>query len=188
MNYAHDHDIEMRQSSILGTTETVMIDKFITLGNVAKAMGMEVKELAAFNPSYKKQIINGTPENPRMLVIPRTFDVDYAVLYSALTDPNATIAVQPKRVIPTFAPKPAILAAKPTTISSAPAVSLTANIHVVKPGENLVDVASTYGVDIEDLKKWNRLRGYSLTPGRKLKLAADAVMEPTVSADTGRNG
>lgn len=187
MNYAGDHDIEARQSSILGTTETVMIDKFITLSNVAKAMGMEVKDLAAFNPSYKKQIINGTPENPRMLVIPRTFEVDYAVLYSALTDPNATIAVQPKRVIPIFAPKPVIIAPKPTTISPSPAVSLTANIHVVKPGENLVDVASTYGVDIDDLKKWNHLRGYSLTPGRKLKLAADAVIEPTVSANAGRD-
>ncbi len=61
-----------------------MIDKFITLSNVAKALGMEVIELAAFNPSYKKQIVNGTPENPRTLVIPmRTFDVEYTTLYSA---------------------------------------------------------------------------------------------------------
>jgi len=180
MNYANDHDIEARQGSILGATETVMIDKFITLNNVAKALGMEVKELATLNPSYKKQIVNGTSENPRTLVIPRTFDVDYATLYTALNDPNATIAVQPKRVVPIFAPKP-------TTISPTVTSSATANIHVVKPGENLVDVASTYGVDIEDLKKWNRLRGYSLTPGRKLKLAVDAVIEPTVSADAGRS-
>lgn len=180
MNYANEHDIDINQASILGTTETVVIDKFITLSNVAKAMGMDVKDLAAFNPSYKKQIVNGTPENPRMLVIPRTFDVDYTTLYSALTDPNATIAVQPKRIIPIFAPKPITIS--PTFVSSS-----TANIHVVKRGENLVDVASTYGVDIDDLKKWNRLRGYSLTPGRKLKLTADAVIEPTVSADAGRN-
>ncbi|MFD0750572.1 transglycosylase SLT domain-containing protein [Mucilaginibacter calamicampi] len=181
MNYANDHDIAVNQASVLGTTETVMIDKFITLGNVAKAMGMEVKDLAALNPSYKKQLVNGTPENPRLLVIPRTFDVDYAVLYTALTDPNANIPVQPKRIIPIFVPKP-------TTISPAALTAANANIHVVKPGENLVDVASTYGVDIEDLKKWNHLRGYSLTPGRKLKLAVDAVIEPTVSADAGRNG
>ena len=181
MNYANDHDIEAHKGSILGTTETLMIDKFITLNNVAKALSMEVKDLATLNPSYKKQVINGTSDSPRMLVIPRTFDVDYATLYAALTDPNAVIPVQPKRVVPVFAPKP-------TTISPAVATVANANIHVVKPGENLVDVASTYGVDIEDLKKWNRLRGYSLTPGRKLKLAVDAVIEPTVSADAGRNG
>ena len=182
MNYAADHDIEARPTSILGKTDTVMVDKFITLSNVARALSMDVKDLAVFNPSYKKQIVNGTPENPRRLIIPRTFDVDYAVLYTAITDPNATIAVQPKRVTPIFAPKP-------TTISTAPASTTAAvNVHVVKPGENLVDVASTYGVDIDELKKWNHLRGYSLTPGRKLKLAADAVIEPTVSADAGRNG
>ena len=181
MNYANDHDIDVRRASILGTTETVMVDKFITLSNVAKAMGMEVKELAAFNPAYKKQIVNGTPENPRMLVIPRTFDVDYATLYTALNDPNAIIAVQSKRVMPIFTPKP-------TTISPTAAIASNINIHVVKQGENLVDIASTYGLDIEDLKKWNRLRGYSLTPGRKIKLAVDAVVEPTVSANAGRNG
>ncbi|MGY3215034.1 transglycosylase SLT domain-containing protein [Mucilaginibacter sp. HD30] len=181
MNYANDHDIEAHKGSILGTTETVMIDKFITLNNVAKALSMEVKDLATLNPSYKKQVINGTSESPRMLVIPRTFDVDYATLYTALTDPNAVIPVQPKRVVPIFAPKP-------TTISPAAVTMANTNIHVVKSGENLVDVASTYGVDIEDLKKWNHLRGYSLTPGRKLKLAVDAVIEPTVSADAGSNG
>jgi len=181
MNYAADHAIEPKQSSILGKTDTVLIDKQITLANVAKALSMEVKDLAVFNPSYKKQIINGTPESPKRLIIPHTFEVDYVVLFAALTDPNAVIPVQPKRVIPVFVPKP-------TTISPAIATIANANIHVVKAGENLVDVASTYGLDIDELKKWNHLRGYSLTPGRKLKLAADAVIEPTVSADAGRNG
>lgn len=180
MNYAHEHDIVAREASILGKTDTVMVDKFITLSNVAKALGIEVKDLAIFNPAYKKQIVNGTPEKPRRLIIPHTFDVDYATLYTALNDPNATIAVQPKKVIQFIAPKP-------TTISPVAALYNPANVHVVKQGENLVDVASTYGLDIEDLKKWNRLRGYSLTPGRKLKLTADAVFEPTVSADAGKH-
>jgi membrane-bound lytic murein transglycosylase D len=178
MNYAHEHDIVARESSILGGTDTVMVDKFITLSNVAKALGVEVKDLAIFNPSYKRQIVNGTTANPRRIIIPHTFDVDYAVLYTALTDPNATIAYQPKWVAPIFAPLP-------TTISPTSAPSASTNIHIVKKGENLVDVASTYGVDIEDLKRWNRLRGYSLTPGKKLKLTADAVVEPTVSANAG---
>jgi len=193
MNYAQDHDIDVRQSSVLGKTDTVMVDKFISLSNVAKALGMEVKELAVFNPSYKKQIVNGTPQNPRRLIIPYTFDVDYAVLYAALTDPNATIAARPKRIIEIVAPKATTIAAnaKPTNqatlINSTPAPSASTNIHIVKRGEDLVDVASIYGVDIEDLKKWNGLRGYSLTPGRQIKLAADAVVAPTVSADAGKN-
>jgi membrane-bound lytic murein transglycosylase D len=189
MNYAHEHDIIAKESSKLGITDTVMVDKYITLSNVAKALGMEVKDLAVYNPSYKRQIINGTPQNPRRVIIPHTFEVDYTVLYTALTDPNAIIPLQPKRVVPVFVPKPTTIAVtaapKPVLYPTTVAPSSSVNIHVVKKGENLVDVASTYGLDIEDLKKWNHLRGYSLAPGKKLKLAADAVLEPTVSANAG---
>jgi len=176
MNYAHEHDIAIREGSVMGRMDTVMVDKFIGLGNIANALGMEVKQLALLNPSYKKQIVNGTPENPRRLVIPHSFEMDYATLYTALNDPAANIAVQPK--------KTAIFAApQPTSISPLAAASLDKDVYVVKRGETLVDVASTYGIDIADLKKWNHLHGNSLTPGKKIKLTPDAIVSSTVSAN-----
>lgn len=194
MNYAHEHDITVRQASILGSTEVVMLDKHIPLNNVAKALGMELKEIALFNPHYKKQVVNGSAERPMPLVIPKTFEVNYTVLYTALNDPNATIVAQPKRIVPVVVPKPTSISPAPatnavplTTTTVAPIPSNNANIHVVKRGEDLVFVASTYGLDIEDLKKWNHLRGYSLTPGRKIKLTADAVVETPASANAGKN-
>ncbi len=191
MNYAHEHDIAARQASILGSTDTVMIDKHISLSNIAKALGMELKEVALFNPHYKKQIINGTTDHPKRLIIPKAINIDYTVLYTALNDPNATIAAQPKRVVPLIAPKPTTIS--PVSTITAPLIvqaattapSNSANIHVVKHGEDLVFVASTYGLDIEDLKKWNHLRGYRLTPGRKIKLSADAVVDASTSANAG---
>lgn len=192
MNYAHEHDITARQASILGSTDTVMIDKHISLSNIAKALGMELKEIALFNPHYKKQIINGTTDHPKRLIIPKAINIDYTVLYTALNDPSANIVAQPKRVVPVIVPNPTTISPTSTTLTSPVIVQTTtsapsnsANIHVVKRGEDLVFVASTYGLDIEDLKKWNHLRGYSLTPGRKIKLTADAVVEAPASANAG---
>ena len=183
MNYAEHHDIFARETEMPAQTDTILVDKYISLSNVAKALGMELSNISMLNPSYKKQIINGTAINPRRLIIPRTFDVDYSVLYSALNDPNASIAMQPKATYARFQnkPKPAV-----TFIAAAPRLAATsisgstlaeAEVHVVKRGENLVDVASIYGADIDELKKWNHLRGYALSPGQKIKLTATAAVE-----------
>ncbi|PJJ83888.1 lytic transglycosylase domain-containing protein [Mucilaginibacter auburnensis] len=194
MNYAHEHDIVVRQASILGTTDTLMVDKNISLSNIAKALGMELKEIALLNPHYKRQVVNGSTERPKRLIVPKSFDINYTVLYTALNDPNAVIPAQPRRVIPVVVPNPTTISpnlartVNPVVIqTSAPSASVNNNIHVVQRGEDLVFVASTYGLDIEDLKKWNHLRGYSLTPGRKIKLTADAVVETPVSANAGKD-
>lgn len=183
MNYADEHDIFAREMDMPEKIDTVLIDKYISLSNVAKALGMETAKLAQLNPSYKKQVVNGTAANPRRLIIPQASGVNYDVLYTALNDPNANIAMQPKAVYIKSQPKPVMLAvARPvaTTISNATTITTSSTtepeIHIVKRGENLVDVASIYGVDIDELKKWNHLRNYTLTPGQKIKLTANAVV------------
>lgn len=183
MNYAENHDIFARETEMPAETDTILVDKFITLNNVAKALGMDVGNISLLNPSYKKLIINGTAASPRRLIIPRISDVDYSVLYSALNDPNASIAMQPKAVYARFQNKPkpvttfVAVAPRPVATSISATTSAEPEIHVVKRGENLVDVASIYGADIDELKKWNHLRGYALSPGQRIKLTATAALE-----------
>lgn len=183
MNYAEQHDILARENDMPAQTDTILVDKFITLSNVAKALGMDVGNISMLNPSYKKQVINGTATNPRRLIIPHTSDVDYGVLYTALNEPNASIAMQPKAAYEKFhnKPKPVVTfiaaAPRPVATSISLSTSVEPEIHIVKRGENLVDVASIYGADIDELKKWNHLRGYSLSPGQKIKLTATAAVE-----------
>ena len=40
--------------------------------------------------------------------------------------------------------------------------------YVVKKGDNLGDIADRYGVELDDLKKWNQLRSPTIQPGDKL--------------------
>jgi len=42
--------------------------------------------------------------------------------------------------------------------------------HTVKPGETLFSISSRYGIEVKDLKKWNRLKKNKINVGQKLKL------------------
>ena len=43
-------------------------------------------------------------------------------------------------------------------------------VHRVKKGENLWSISRQYGVQVEDLCKWNGLKGYHITPGDQLTI------------------
>jgi membrane-bound lytic murein transglycosylase D len=53
---------------------------------------------------------------------------------------------------------------------AAPAAA-TVRTHVVQKGETLAAIARKYGVDSNDLKVWNGLKGDRIEAGRRLRLA-----------------
>ncbi|RPJ60797.1 MAG: LysM peptidoglycan-binding domain-containing protein [Acidobacteria bacterium] len=55
--------------------------------------------------------------------------------------------------------------------SSTPAVPVAASRHIVRKGESLSTIAQRYGVSVEDLRQWNKLRrGQLIYPGQTLRL------------------
>jgi membrane-bound lytic murein transglycosylase D len=44
--------------------------------------------------------------------------------------------------------------------------------HKVTSGQNLSIIADRYGVEVQDLKVWNKLKGNVIIPGQKLKIYA----------------
>lgn len=51
-------------------------------------------------------------------------------------------------------------------------------IHVVKPGETLFAIARTYGMDVSELRKINRLENTSIKEGQALRVKADGSENP----------
>ena len=46
-------------------------------------------------------------------------------------------------------------------------------VHVVKEGETLWRIAKSYGVSVEDLKRWNKLEGKTIRPHERLLIYTD---------------
>lgn len=157
MKYYNEHGIMPQPCSITLNTDTVMVNKFISLNNLAKALSIDANELSLLNPAYTKRIINGTTKAPRRIVIPQLGKEQYPQLYAAL---NGEAVTPVQRVYASQPDEPAVLAPK------------VANSHTVKKGETFSSIADKYGIDEEDLRIWNNVKGRKPLPGQKLKVAA----------------
>ncbi len=163
MNFYKKHQIVPEECNFSTKTDTVLVNKFISLGSLSKALDIDPREMAILNPAYKKRIANGTADKPKRLILPKTAFADFANVYAALNGTDTETA-------PT-----ALLAANhdddqadQTTIPS---------YYRVKRGENLSVIADRYGVEVQDLKVWNHLNSGAVMPGQKLLVKEASVTE-----------
>ena len=92
MNYYKKHNITPQGCNISMKTDTVLVNKFISLNSVSKVLGIELAQLTILNPSYKMLIVNGSVNAPKRLVIPQAAKDKYTALYDAL---NADLSYNP---------------------------------------------------------------------------------------------
>lgn len=155
MNYYDKQGITPQVCNISMKTDTVLVNKFLPLSTVAQSLNVDVHTLTILNPSYKRQIVNGTANAPRRMVIPQVDKAQYAALYDALNGNTVTVAT---------APKPAIAAYRDDNADKMPA------FHKVRKGETLREIADNFGIEVQDLKAWNHLHSSKAPVGQKLKV------------------
>lgn len=150
MKYAEENDINAADTELSLRTQALDINKRISLNQIATALDVSKETLRALNPSFKKNILNGTEEAPLRLVLP-VLDKKIATeeLYAALNTP-----------IPT-----SVMASSGT---NEPTELLKDGKYKVKVGETFASVAEKFEVTVQDIKSWNNLRGNKVVPGQNL--------------------
>lgn len=158
MNYYCDHNICPIQTSLPLATDTVMINNMLHLQQVSDVLGIDIEELRALNPQYKRDIIPGYTA-PSVLRLP-------AVQTYAFVDKEDTISKHKvEELLANCLPANATKQSENAT-----AEKIT---HVVGAGENIYTIANRYGVTAKDIRKWNSLGSNRLAKGRRLKLNVD---------------
>lgn len=163
MNYADVHHIAIQTSIINFKTDTVQVNHFVALADLAKAINYDESTLIGLNPSYKKKIVNGTALLPKRIILPSIEQADYGKLYDVLnnnieTDTNVLLAFTDD-----------VRDLRKLKLPNKPAATKV-NMHLVKPGQSLAIIANFYNVEVQDLKVWNNLKTTSVIPGQKLKI------------------
>ncbi|GAA4185182.1 LysM peptidoglycan-binding domain-containing protein [Sphingobacterium ginsenosidimutans] len=150
MKYAEENNINAADTELSLRTQALDINKRISLNQIAAALDVSKETLRALNPSFKKNILNGTEEAPLRLVLP-VLDKKIATeeLYAALNTP-----------IPT-----SVMASSGT---NEPTELLKDGKYKVKVGETFASVAEKFEVTVQDIKSWNNLRGNKIVPGQNL--------------------
>lgn len=86
MNYSGSHQIKAQKSIFLKNTDTVQVNRFVSLPSLAEAMNIDVDELWSLNPSYKKKIVNGTMHAPKRVILPKVDLASFTRVYQLLNE------------------------------------------------------------------------------------------------------
>ncbi len=177
MNYYNKHNITPRGSSLAVNTDTVLVNKFVSLPDLARVLNIDYGQLSLLNPAYKLHVINGTPAAPRRVILPQLGKDKFAALYDALNSDKVN------------APIGRVYAEQnETTIAQSSTVPQMPSFHKIKKGETLSSIADDFGIEVNDLIQWNHLHNGKAIPGQTLKVSAEqssaAVQKP---APTGKN-
>jgi len=162
MNYPGAHQIEERLPQIPLQTDTIQVNHYIALADVSKVLDIDETLLSRLNPSYKKKIVNGSLDAPKRLIMPRVEYPQYEALYAVL---NSDIETN-RQIILASTDDVRELRKKATVVKKA----ANTQYHTVSKGQNLSLIAARYGVDVQDLKVWNKLKSMIIVPGQKLKI------------------
>ncbi|PUV21394.1 LysM peptidoglycan-binding domain-containing protein [Sphingobacterium athyrii] len=154
MKYAEENNINAADTELSLRTQALDVNKRISLNQIAEVMNVSKETLRALNPSFKKNILNGTEETPLRLVLP-VLDKKIATeeLYAALNTPI-----------------PAAITTTNSAGTSEPAELLKGGKYKVKVGETFASIAEKFEVTVQDIKSWNNLRGNKIVPGQNLTI------------------
>lgn len=169
MNCPEKHQIKPQQSLFAAKTDTVQVSRFISLSELAQALSVQEDEIVNLNPSYKKKIVNGSPELPKRVIMPSASLANFAMVYEVLNHANS-VAIDTRIVQAANDDRRTFRKFKPVKLAQ----PIEKVYHRVVPGQNLSVIANKYNVEVQDLKVWNKLKSNSLVPGQRLLISKNS--------------
>ncbi len=167
MNYYSKHNIIPQPCDFSLKTDTVLVNKYVSLTSIAQVLDVNLNELAILNPAYKRQIVNGTASTPRRLVIPQIANEKYGALYDALN--HSDVVVTP--------PQAAYAAYHESKHEITPSYHKVLRGHnyityKVKRGDTLSGIAAKFdGASVEKIRSLNGLKRGQLQPGMTIRIS-----------------
>jgi membrane-bound lytic murein transglycosylase D len=173
MNYHQAHEIAEKPAGFSISTDIFPITKRLSIGSIAKATNLDINELLILNPSYKKQIINGSNLIPMPLVVPSLASAAYSNLYDLF---NGEDDFETSPIIDNHSRDKLINASQQLGVNSSKkqAVIPKENSYfhyIVKAGDTLSGNAVQFkGSTVSCIKELNGLKSSNLKPGMRLKI------------------
>ncbi|MCH5240656.1 MAG: LysM peptidoglycan-binding domain-containing protein [Muribaculaceae bacterium] len=196
LNYYPQHNISPVLPTAPLVMDTIHIQDRIHFQQISEVLKIPVEELRVLNPQYRADIIPGSPQNPRNLILPSQ------QIHAYLMSEEDIKNYEPEKyglrgtVDPGETPTDALVAVEDTEIWAEPSNASNVGtgqpqtiIHKVKAGETLASIAQTYEVTPEEIKKSNGLSRNAVRVGQQLRItttAPIALMENTVASVTSK--
>jgi membrane-bound lytic murein transglycosylase D len=169
MNHLDEHNFIHEGNEMLVHSDTLRVDKFFNFETYAQLTGSCVEDLQKLNPSIQR---NAVPETPKTYVIHVPMESK-----SILAENRLAILDSASRV----GKKELELLAKNTAGST---YGRDRILYKVKSGDVLGSIAIRHHVRVEDLRKWNNIKGNMIRSGQRLTIWIKPNMRSTPLAPT----
>lgn len=150
----HDlHGIKAKATPECVSTDTVMINRTMHLGQVASTLNIPLETLRMLNPQYKIDIVPAA-RKPYALRLPTRYTSEFIMQQDSIYSKDSMYL---KEYI-----NPANLEKK-----RAEGVGY---VYTVRKGDNLGFIAKRNRCSVKDLMRWNKLKSTTIRPGQKLRI------------------
>ena len=170
MTYYCEHNICPMVTRLPAKTDTVMVSRNVHLEQVAAVCNIDMEQLRALNPSYRRDIVPGLTELSA-LRLPQTEvgrfidreDSVYNYRADELITKRSLVVVNDD--VPTYSSKRSTSKRSSTRRRSSRGKTVT-----IKQGQTLSEIAKRNGTTVAKLKKLNGIKGTNIRAGKKLRV------------------
>lgn len=155
MTYYCEHYISPMEMRMPESTDTIHISRPLNLNQVAEACKINIDELRALNPEFRKDIVPGN-EKPYALRLPTK-------MVSSFIDAEDSVYTYKAD---TYLTRRAMVEVKSAKGSG----SGKAVYHRIRNGETLGGIAARYGVSVKQLRRLNGIKGSNIRAGKSLRI------------------
>ncbi len=176
MNNYQKHNLTPHMPDFPIITDTLTINKYLNLNQVAEVIGIPVEQLRSLNPQYRRDIIPADKNHPYSLVVPQD-------QVAAFIDNEEDIYNHKREE---FFPNNQIVnpVSKSANFAAGDIKGKDKILYKIRPGDNLGAIAAKYHVRISDLKYWNGMHGNFLKAGQYLAIYVPQKNEVKAKANT----
>ena len=159
--YAKEHGFKpQKRANHLFQTDTIRVKQAIPFKDIAEITGMDVQDIQFFNPSYQLDVVPYVEGRNYAVRLPISeigkFVANEQAIYNYLNEQKA----QREQILPEVTKDNQYAGGKSTKKTT----------YTVKKGDNLGKIASRYGVSINNLKRWNRMKSNNVRVGQRLTI------------------
>lgn len=155
MTYYCEHYISPMEMRMPESTDTIHISRPLNLNQVAEVCKINIDELRALNPEFRKDIVPGN-EKPYALRLPTK-------MVSSFIDAEDSVYAYKAD---TYLTRRAMVEVKSAKGSG----SGKAVYHRIRNGETLGGIAARYGVSVKQLRRLNGIKGSNIRAGKSLRI------------------
>ena len=167
MNYYCEHNICPMRTRLPAKTDTIMVDKNIHLEQIAAVCDIDIEQLRALNPAYRRDVIPGASELS-CLRLPQTEVGEFIDKQDSILNYKAGELLSKRNVV-------AVAKASDSPSGSKGSKARRsrrsrARYVTVRSGQTLSHIANKYGTTVSKLRRLNGIKGSNIRAGKRLRV------------------